>query len=244
MKLTLAEPRYMKAAAKVMNEFLVDALVEIKPDKLVISGRDASRVSFVKFELLSSACIEFEADEMPGFLVNMSRFSKIMKAVAESDILILKSDDTYLHIVLKGASKTTYKLKMMEAEDVIGDPDDSFSAAVTCKCDSFKTALEKCNVLGEDSMNFLVQRGVFSMSASDDNDDCLVELSDDDVQIIQDKRAKGKYGTEYIMKLKGAMEMSEEVQIGLGIDLPIQAVFKQPDKLRFTAIIAPRVSED
>jgi DNA polymerase III sliding clamp (beta) subunit (PCNA family) len=60
MKLTLAEPKYLKDSISIISELVNEARLKITPDFIEIIAMDPANVAMVVFKLLSSAFVEYD----------------------------------------------------------------------------------------------------------------------------------------------------------------------------------------
>ena len=79
MKLTLAEPKYLKESISVISELVNEARFKIGPDGIELVAMDPANVAMVIFKLLSSCFVEYDINKaqskmtkakLPEMLIN------------------------------------------------------------------------------------------------------------------------------------------------------------------------------
>src|SRR3989344_3131079 len=104
MKLTLAEPKYLKEPISIISELVSEVRIKLDHDKLELIAMDPANVAMIVFRLLSSAFVEYELKEPVEIALNLDNLKQILKRAKPSDTLTLQLDEAKnrLNINLKG----------------------------------------------------------------------------------------------------------------------------------------------
>jgi len=63
MKLTLAEPKYLKDSISIISDLVNEARFKVTPEAIELVAMDPANVAMVIFKLLSSAFTEYDVKE-------------------------------------------------------------------------------------------------------------------------------------------------------------------------------------
>src|SRR3989338_6223952 len=118
MKLTLAEPSYLKDSINIISDLVNEARFKINKDAMELVAMDPANVAMVIFKLLSSCFTEYDVKEETQIAVNLGNLKQILRRVGSNDMLSLElTDDNKLSIKLKGETKRTFDMPIIEIEE-------------------------------------------------------------------------------------------------------------------------------
>ena len=247
MKLTLAEPKYLKDSIAVISELVSEARFSIKKEGIEVIAMDPANVAMVIFKLLPSSFTEYNVDEPVEIGVNLNTFKQFLKRSKPTDIVTLALDDNKLKIVLKSNSTRTFHLPIIDMDE--GEqkiPDLNFPVSVIIDSMLLTEAIEDAAVVAE-SVAFILEKEKFIISAEGDLSKAKVEmLNGDDCKIIQETedRIRAKYSVEYLKRMITASKLADTVTINFNNDYPLKMEYKTVDRLSLAFILAPRVEND
>ncbi len=247
MKLTLAEPKYLKDSIAVISELVSEARFSIKKEGIEVIAMDPANVAMVIFKLLPSSFTEYNVDEPVEIGVNLNTFKQFLKRAKPADIVTLALDDNKLKIVLKSNSTRTFHLPIIDMDE--GEqkiPDLNFPVSVIIDSMLLTEAIEDAAVVAE-SVAFILEKEKFIISAEGDLSKAKVEmLNGDDCKIIQETedRIRAKYSVEYLKRMITASKLADTVTINFNNDYPLKMEYKTVDRLSLAFILAPRVEND
>lgn len=246
MKLTLAEPKYLKDSIAILSDLVREGQFKINKDAIELVGMDPANVAMVIFKLFSSMFIEYDVPESREINVNLADFNQILRRAKQNDSLTLElNDKNLLGIKLRGATTRTFTLPLLavdEHEQKI--PNLTFPAVVNTSSGIFSDAIEDAEVVGE-SVTFTAEQEKFTVTAQGDQNKLIVEVkSGEGTTIATDDLKRSKYSIEYLKKMAAASKLSEEVQINFSQDYPLKLDYKVIDKVSISFILAPRVDND
>ncbi|NQU79045.1 proliferating cell nuclear antigen (pcna) [Candidatus Woesearchaeota archaeon] len=247
MRLTLAEPNYLKDSVSIISELVNEASFKIKPNSMELVAMDPANVAMVIFKLLSSAFTEYQVDKEIDLAINLANLKQILRRAKSSDSLTLEIEEDKLKITLIGASKRTFFLPIIDLEDRDQRiPDLNFPITIKTKTYVLNDAIDDVDVVAE-SVSLIVEPKKFTIMAEGDLSKAKIEIpSEGDTIIVSDTpdKIKAKYSIEYLKKMMAAGKLANDVTIQFNKDYPLKLEYKSVDKVFLSFILAPRVEND
>ena len=90
MKLTLAEPKYLKDSISIISELVTEGRFKITSDAIELVAMDPANVAMVIFKLLSSTFTEYELKEPVDIAINLNNLKQFLRRAKQNDILTLE----------------------------------------------------------------------------------------------------------------------------------------------------------
>lgn len=247
MKLSLAEPNYLKDSISIISELVNEASFKITRNSMELVAMDPANVAMVVFKLLSSAFVEYSVDKEQDLAINLNNFRQILKRAKSSDTLTLEIEEGKLKIELKGTSTRTFYLPIIELEEKEQRvPELSFPVSVLTSTTILNDAIEDVAVVGE-SVSFAVSDQMFEVVAEGDLNKVKIDVpADSNTKITSEanKKVRAKYSVEYLKKMMQGSKISDNVLIQFNKDYPLKLEYKSVDKIFLSFILAPRVEND
>ena len=248
MKLTLAEPSYLKESVSIISDLVNEARFKIRPDGIELVAMDPANVAMVIFKLLSSAFTEYTVDKEIEIAINMNNFKQILRRAKPNDMLTLELDEeNKLKIKLKGSSSRVFSLPIIELDEKEQKiPELKFPVSITVPSSLLNDAIDDVDIVA-DSVRFEGEDKKFTISAEGDLSQAKIEVTEnEDVKIAVDggSKIKSKYSVEYLKKMIGASKLSDTANIYFNSDYPLKLEYKTVDKVMLSFILAPRVEND
>ncbi|MBS3137909.1 proliferating cell nuclear antigen (pcna) [Candidatus Woesearchaeota archaeon] len=248
MKLTLAEPKYIKDSISIISELVTEARFKITSNAIELIAMDPANVAMVIFKLLSSAFVEYQLEKDVEIAINLNNFKQIMKRVKPNDVLSLElTAKNKLQITLTGNTKRTFSLPIIDLEEKEQRiPDLQFPIIIAVPSDVLNDAIGDVDIVGE-SVSFAVDNGKFIVSAEGDLTEATIAIEEsEEIKIITETkdRIKAKYSIEYLKKMIEGSKIAPNVKIQFNKDYPLKLEYKAIDKVMITFILAPRVEND
>ncbi len=247
MKLTLAEPNYLKDSISIISELVNEASFKIKPNSIELVAMDPANVAMVIFKLLSSAFTEYKVEKETDLAINLANLKQILRRAKSSDSLTMEIEEDKLKITLEGASTRTFFLPIIDLEEKEQRvPDLHFPVTIKTKTDVLNDAIDDVDVVAE-SVSFIVEPKKMTVLAEGDLSKAKIEIpSQGDTIIVSDTpdKIKAKYSIEYLKKMITASKLADEVTIQFNKDYPLKLEYKAVDKLFMSFVLAPRVEND
>lgn len=250
MRLSLAEPKYLKDGISIISDLVNEGRFKIGPDGIEMIAMDPANVAMVIFKLFSSAFIEYDVKEEINIAVNLSNMKQILRRAKPSDTLTLELDQqNKLKIHLRGNTSRTFSLPLIDIEGKEQKiPDLSFPVTIETASELLNEAVEDVDVVGE-SVSFIADKGTFTISSEGDlsNAKIVVKKGDETkITINTDSTIKSKYSIEYLKKMVGGSKLADNggVSIQFNNDYPLKLEYKTLNKVQLSFILAPRVENE
>ena len=246
MKLTLAEPTYLKESITIISDLVSEARFKITKDAMELVAMDPANVAMVIFKLLSSCFTEYDVKEEIQIAINLGNLKQILRRAGSNDMLSLElTENNKLSIKLKGNTTRTFNLSIIDLEEKEQKiPDLKFPIVVTMPSTVLTSAIEDADIVAE-SVTFEVEKGKFTVNAAGDLSQAKIEIKEgDNIKIEANEKVKAKYSIEYLKKMIGGAKLSENVEIRFNKDYPLKLDFKAVDKLLLSFVLAPRVENE
>jgi len=245
MKLTLAEPTYLKESISIISDLVNEARFKITKDAIGLVAMDPANAAMVIFKLLSSCFTEYDVKEEVEIAINLSNLKQIIRRAGNNDMLSLEfGKENKLKIQIKGKTTRTFSLPIIELEEKEQKiPDLKFPVNVKIPSSMLNDAIEDANIVAE-SVTLEAEAKKFTINAEGDLSQAKIEMSaSDDVKISIEGSSKirSKYSIEYLKKMVTGSKLSEEVSINFNTDYPLKLEYKTVDKVMLSFILAPRV---
>ncbi len=246
MKLTLAEPKYLKDSVGILSDLVREGKFRINKDAIELVGMDPANVAMVIFKLFSSMFIEYDVPEDIEISLNLGELNSILRRAKQNDTVTIEmSTKNQLAIQLRGATTRTFTLPLLAADEREQKvPSLQFPSVVKTDAGLFSEAIEDADVIGE-SVAFTAEPEKFTVTAEGDQNKLIVEVkSGEGTNITTDKNNRSKYSIEYLKKMTTAAKLTDEVQINFNQDYPLRLDYLVIDKVSLSFILAPRVDND
>ena len=246
MKLTLAEPKYLKESISIISDLVNEARFKVNKEGIELVAMDPANVAMVIFKLLSSTFTEYDVKKDAEFAINLSNLKQIMRRAKPNDMLTLELDpDNKLKIQLKGDNVRTFNLPIIELDEKEQKiPELNFPVSIKVPSIVLSEAIEDVDVVAE-SVAFISEPKKFTIYAEGDLSQAKIEIKEgENVKIKADEKAKAKYSVEYLKKMVSGSKIADEVSIQFNNDYPLKLEYKTVDKVILSFILAPRVEND
>lgn len=248
MKLSLAEPKYLKESITIISELVNEARFKITKDAVELVAMDPANVAMVVFKLLSSSFVEYDVKEKTEIAINLSNLKQILRRAGSNDMLSLEvTEENKLQIKLSGKSKRTFSIPLIELEDKEQKvPELSFNAEIDMACTVLNDAIDDVDIVAE-SVTFIAEKKKFTVNAEGDLSKAKIEITPDEetkINVETNDVVKSKYSIEYLKKMIHASKLTDRVTLSFSKDYPLRMDYKVVDKVALTFILAPRVEND
>jgi len=247
MRLTLAEPKYLKESISVISELVTEAKLKITSDKIELIAMDPANVAMIIFKLLSSCFVEYKVSEPVEIGINLNNLKQILRRAKSNDTVTLELNENKLDITLKSKTTRKFSLPIIELDDKEQKvPELTFPVIIETSTETLNEAVEDISIVS-DAISLIAEpnklivkgEGDFSKAQVDIPADSTTTITNDDPDPV-----KSKYSLEYLKKMIGGSKISEKVTIMFDRDYPLRLDYKVIDKVQLSFILAPRVEND
>jgi proliferating cell nuclear antigen len=246
MKLTLAEPKYLKDSLAIISEIVTEATIHLTDNGMQLIAMDPANVAMVSFQLLSSSFVTYEKKDTEKFTINLNTLKQVLRRIKGGDTLTMEDEENKLKLTLQSSSKRTFYLPLIELEDKNQKvPDLSFTVTVNTASQIFNDAVEDVDVVGE-SVHLSASPNIFSVSSKGDISKVNVDIPADTVTAVncEDEDASAKYSIEYLKKMMQGAKLADTVAIKFSKDYPLRLEYVVQNKVELAFVLAPRVNND
>ncbi len=249
MKLTLAEPKLLVDSIGIISDLVNEVLLKVDKEKIELIAMDPANVAMVIFKLLSSTFNEYKVDKPLTLALSLDSLKSVLRRAKPTDILNIEldTDKNRLRVQLKGDSTRTFNLALIDLEDKEQKiPNLTFPLRVEMGSGVFDEAIQDMDIIA-DSVALVVEKNKFTVESESTLSDARTEIGNDDDTVIKSTLAepvKAKYSIEYLKKIVKGSKLSPKVVLQFNKDYPLRADYVVKDKLSFSIILAPRVSND
>ena len=248
MRLTLAEPSYLKESISIISDLVNEARFKITPNAIELVAMDPANVAMVVFKLLSSNFTEYDVKKDTEIGINLNNLKQVLRRASPKDMLTLElDDDNRLKITLKSSTTRTFNLPTIELEEKEQKvPDLKFPVTIKTYSSILNEAIADVDVVGE-SVAFIAEPKKFTLQAEGDLNQAKIEIKEDEstkVVTSGEEKIRAKYSIEYLKKMINGSKISDEVLIQFNKDYPLKLEYKTVDKVILSFILAPRVEND
>ena len=245
MKLTLAEPKYLRESINVISELVNEAKFRVTSDGIELVAMDPANVAMVIFKLLSSCFVEYSVKGKTEIGINLGNLKQILKRAKPNDSLTLEyGSDNKLNIIMKSNTVRNFSLPVIDMDDKEQKiPELAFPIIVNMSTDMLSEAIEDIGVVSE-SVSLICEPKKLTIKGEGNMSKASVEIdSDKKTQITNDEQdpVKAKYSIEYLKKMMGGAKISDKVTLLFDKEYPLKLDFKEVDKVQLSFILAPRV---
>ena len=247
MKLTLAEPKYLKDSISIISDLVSEARFRITKNGIELIAIDPANVAMIIFRLLASNFVEYSVEKEIDIGLNLNNLKQVLRRANQNDMLSLEiSQDNKLKLTLKGKTARVFSLPIMGTEEKEQRiPDLKFPITIKTKSNNLTSAIEDADIVAE-AVTFIGDSSKFSIKAEGDLSKAEVDVSDSETEIKTEENRvlRAKYSIEYLKKMVQGEKISDEVIIQFNSDYPLRLDYKVKDKIQFMFILAPRVEND
>lgn len=247
MKLTLAEPKFLKDSISIISDLVNEGRFKITTSSIELVAMDPANVAMVIFKLLSSAFVEYDVKKEVELSINLNNLKQVLKRAKPTDTLSLEVAESKLKVTLKSGTVRTFYIPIIEMEEKEQKvPNLTFPITIKTSSSVLTEAIEDADIVAE-SLSFSVEASTFIVEAEGDLSKAKIEIKEgDDTKITVEgkENIRAKYSIEYLKKMIGASKLANEVTIQFSKDYPLKLEFKVVDKLMMSFILAPRVDND
>ncbi len=248
MKLTLAEPKYLRDSITIISDLVSEARFKFSAEGIQLAAMDPANVAMVIYKLFSSAFTEYDIKKPIEIGIKLNDLKQILRRCGPSDMISLDvTPDNRLEITLKGRSTRTFSMALLELDEKEQRiPELKFNLKVTTDSQTVVSAVEDADIVGE-SVSLMCEENKLILSSEGDFSKAKIEIKQDEDTTIMfkgDEPVKAKYSIEYLKKMIGGAKLADKVTLQFNKDYPLRMDFVSVDKVQLGFILAPRVEND
>lgn len=248
MRLTLAEPKYLKESIAIISDLVNEVRFKVNKEAIELVAMDPANVAMVIFKLLSSSFTEYDVKKDVEIAINLSNLKQITRRAKPDDMLTLELDpENKLRVQLKGNNLRTFNLPIIELDEKEQKiPDLKFPVLIKLPSEVLNETIEDVDVVAE-SVTFAAEPKKFIINAEGDLSQANIEVKEGDrtkIKVDGEEKVKAKYSIEYLKKMITGSKIADDVSIHFNNDYPLKLEYKTVDKVMLSFILAPRVENE
>src|SRR3989339_1805785 len=248
MKLTLAEPRFLKESIIIISDLVSEGRFRITKDAIQLIAMDPANVAMVLFKMLSSSFTEYKLEKEVDIGVNLNSLKQVLRRSGPSDLISLEFDtQNKLKVQLKGRATRTFSLPLIELEEKEQKvPELKFPVKIMAPSEVLNDAIADADIVGE-SVSFIAETGRVTVKAESELNQATIDISEDEntkVTLEDGSKFRSKYSIEYLKKMINGSKIADSVAINFSTDYPLRLDYVAIDRVSLSFILAPRVDND
>ena len=242
MKFEISNNRIIKDSLETICLIIEELTFEADADGVRLRALDKSHITFIDLEWKNHLFDMYQCSEPVSFTVDASELLRIIKRIKGDDVLSMSLDEGNLILKYSGDSVRTFKLRLIDVEyETPVPPTVEYPVHLSIPVNVFSDAISDAELYGE------------KISLSADND-YFITSADGEFGINHNRYLHGEnigdyvkstYSIPKIKEMLKAKNLSHEVKLGLGDDLPLTLEYHSPTndyKLGF--LLAPRIESN
>lgn len=245
-KAVLDNPDLLRDTINTVSTLLNEGVFKVTKTGIELKSMDSANVSMVDMKLLASAFKEFDVDSETEMGLNISDLTSVLKRAKADDILTLELKESLLEIRLKGGTKRSFDIPLLDIKQEVKTPNLEFTANLKLKASVIEDGINDAEIIS-DAVTFEADEGTFTMRAVSENrrSELKLEKGGDALLEINTKgHVKSMFPIDYLKKMIKGSKLSPECMLYLGNDYPMKLEFRVIDKLQLSFILAPRIESE
>ena len=240
-ELELSDNKIFKDIFKSISNIMDEVVLECDSEGMKLNALDRSHITFVNLEFKASLFDEYQCDVPEKLNIDTNEFYKVLKKCKTSDILKLSVDENNIIIIFEGDATRKFHLRLIDLEyESATPPEIEHSVNLNIPVDVLKNALSDMELFSDD-LTFTATPDYLLISTDGSSGDA-------EVSYIHGENVSEIYKSKFVIdKIKAMMEassLSEQCELSLGDDIPLQLTFKLvtgDGELSF--LLAPKLEE-
>lgn len=247
MRLSLAEPKYLKESVTIISDLVNEARIKVGKDGLELIAMDPANVAMVIFKLLSSSFSEYTVENETNIAINLNNLKQILRRAKPNDMVSLEIDENKLKVQLKSESVRTFSLPIIDfVEKEQRIPQLNFPVSIETRSSLLNDAIEDSDIVSE-AVSFIAEPTKFTVRAEGDLSSVNVEMKaagETKIKLEGKEKIKAKYSVEYLKKMIQGSKLADTVKVQFNHDYPLRIDYNTIDRVMLSFILAPRVENE
>ena len=223
MKLELYNPSIFKEVFDTISHIVDECKLEFSNFGLTINALDKSHITFISLDFKYSLFDTYEVPNPETILIDTVEFIKVLKRCKNDDILKIETDMSNLILTFEGDSIRRYNLRLIDQEyETPKPPSIDYPVSISVPSELIKDTLGDLKLFNE---NFKISVDEDYLRLYTDG-----QFGDTEMKYLHGSNintyVKSGYSIEKFVDIFRASKLTEEVELGLGNDLPVTITFK------------------
>lgn len=246
-KASLSDSSLLKDPINTISQLIHEGIFEVDEESLSLKAADRSTVAVVDFELKSDAFEEYKCDGEKELGIDIENFVQILKRAKNKDTLTLElsEDESQLSIKIENESVREFSMPLLSVSS--GEIPTTEELEFPIKMEAGSSLIDKAVADAEiisDSIVFKGDENLLTMKAEGDSSSVKIETKAEDlIEMKTEEEARSRYPLDYLKKMMKASRVSKVVSMNFGNDYPMKLKFSEPEKVKLSFVLAPRVED-
>ena len=241
-ELELSNNKIFKDIFKSISNIVDEVVLECDSEGMRLNALDRSHITFINLELKASLFDEYVCDVPEKLNIDTNEFNKVLKKCKTSDILKLSVDESNVIVIFEGDATRKFNLQLIDLEyESATPPMIEHPVTLNIPTEVLKNALSDMELFS-DNLTFTVTPDYLLISTDGSSGDAEVSyIHGENVSEV----CKSKFNIDKIKAMMEADSLSEQCELGLGEDIPLELTFKLvtgDGELSF--LLAPRLDQE
>ena len=241
-KLELSDNKIFKDAFNSIRKIIDEAIIECDSEGMRLKALDRSHITFVNMEFKAELFDEYICDVPEKINIDTEDLNKVLKKCKTSDILKIMVDESNLILIFEGDATRKFKIRLIDLEyESATPPMIEHPVNLNISTQVLKNALSDMELFS-DKLTFTVTPDYLIISTDGATGDAEVSyLHGENIN----QTCSSMFNIEKLKAMMEASSLSEQCELCLGDDLPLNLTFKLitgDGELGF--LLAPRLEEE
>ncbi|MCX8158244.1 MAG: proliferating cell nuclear antigen (pcna) [Candidatus Diapherotrites archaeon] len=243
LELVLEEASDFKKSIDAISVLINEAEFIVDNNGLTLKATDPSQISMVDFLIKKESFKSYKLVEKTKIGLDLNHLAELVSRAKPKDELHLIVEEGNLKIILKGASKRTFSVPLIDISSMeLPNPKISFDAELKIKADMFQDSLKDASLLSN-HITLAIDDGTFVMYAESSKGSFRNELSKNDTALISLKSKgslKATFPLDYLSNMMKGTSPNTEIMLWLKQDAPVKLQY-DIGKANIIYYLAPRI---
>ncbi|CAI6332135.1 unnamed protein product [Periconia digitata] len=247
----------LKKVVDAIKDLVQDCNFDCNDSGIALQAMDNSHVALVSMLLRSESFDPYRIDRNIALGINLGSLTKVLRAAANDDLLVIKAEDVPDSVNLvfeaKGADRISeYDIKLMDIDqEHLGIPDTDYAATVKLPTSEFQRICRDLSALSEsvtirctkDTVEFEaagdIGKGRVGLRASPN-----LEKPDEAVEIELAEPVELTFSLKYLVNFCKASGLSDRVNLSLSAEVPLLVEYTMQHNSYLRFYLAPKIGDD
>ncbi|XP_030377026.1 proliferating cell nuclear antigen [Scaptodrosophila lebanonensis] len=251
----LGKTALLKKIVEALKDILKASTLDCSDSGIQLQAMDDSHVSLVELSLSSEGFEKYRCDRNLSLGLHLDMLAKVLKCANNDDAVTISAQDKPDKVLFAFESQSKertsdYELRLMNLEqEHLGIPDTSYACVVRMPAVEFARICRDLAMFSE-TVIIACQKDSIKFSASGDAGTANIKLSqsviDEETQRVSievDEPVTLSFGGRYLSSFTRATPLSEQVKIGMAVNVPLLVEYAIENFGYVRYYLAPKVDE-
>ncbi len=246
-KAEITEVGLLKDSMKTISSLISEGIFQLEEDSMKLIAADPAMVGLVDFKIEEEVFEEYDLDEETKVGLNIENLYSILRRANADDTITFELGDSRFEITMENSSTRNFSLPILNlSEDDIPETDQlSFDFEAELDASTVEGAVKDAMVVS-DAVTISADENQMNISAEGDQSNADFTITEESSGVISmsGDSVKSMFSLDYLSKMIGGKNLSNNVTMKLGNDFPMRMEFSVPDEVNLSFVLAPRIEEE